>query len=336
MAGDAMFTKDFVCLAMGYQALGDAAKAKEMLGQGADFAMEAARKGCRRHGPVAGAGDAAAATKALTGALEGSLHHRRTLRSLAVVAELNDATLFGQIFDKIKTKAAAPPTSRAWPRMPPIWAVTRPPRPSKSSTKAPAKYGSPADLIALSGAMGEIDPAAAGALYDKALDSAKDFTALMQVLAAAAGNAEFTKAVLAKAGATGQRFDRRTDQLADAYADLGDSHRRDRHADQGRRRRRQPGRDAQGGRGRGDKHRRRYRPRRAGQDKLVKREANQAKYIEIAERRRQVHHRQAVHRPGRPHHGRGGRRRLRRQGARPGRRPHARRRRLSTSPASSP
>ena len=54
-------------------------------------------------------------------------------------------------------------------------------------------------MITLSGAMGEIDPSAAGALYDKALDSAKDFNALMQVLAAAEGNPEFAKAVLTKA-----------------------------------------------------------------------------------------------------------------------------------------
>jgi hypothetical protein len=44
VAGDAMFTKDFVTLAIGYQALGDAAKAKEMLGQGADFAMDGSEK----------------------------------------------------------------------------------------------------------------------------------------------------------------------------------------------------------------------------------------------------------------------------------------------------
>lgn len=44
VAGDAMFTKDFVTLAIGYAALGDAGKAKEMLGQGADFAMDGGEK----------------------------------------------------------------------------------------------------------------------------------------------------------------------------------------------------------------------------------------------------------------------------------------------------
>ena len=70
--------------------------------------------------------------------------------------------------------------------------------------------------------MNEIDPAAAGALYDKALESAKDFTALMQVLAAAAGNAEFTRTVLAKAGAVAS-VSGELIQLAGVYADLGDA-----------------------------------------------------------------------------------------------------------------
>ena len=138
----------------------------------------------------------------------------------AVVAELNNAELFGQIADKIKTKAGR---AADFARLAKLLA--------KGGDKAKAveivnegaaKYGSPADLIALSGAMGEIDPAAAGALYDKALDSAKDFTALMQVLAAAAGNEAFTKAVLAKGGAIASASGELI-QLADACASLNDA-----------------------------------------------------------------------------------------------------------------
>lgn len=220
VAGDAMFTKDFVALAIGYKALGDEAKAKEMLGQGADFAMEGSEKVAVGMGQWLALGDGDAAGKALAGALK-EVSATEELYGLAVVvAELNNADLFAQISDKIKAKAGR---AADFARLAKLLA--------SGGDKAKAvevinegagKYGSPADLIVLSGAMGEIDPAAAGALYDKALESAKDFTALMQVLDAAAGNAEFTKAVLAKAGdtatATGELL-----QLADAYAGISDA-----------------------------------------------------------------------------------------------------------------
>lgn len=220
VAGDAMFTKDFVTLAIGYAALGDAGKAKDMLGQGADFAMDGGEKVSVGMGQWLALADAAAAGKALAGALK-EVSATEELYGLAgVVSELNNAELFGQITDKIKTKAGR---AADFARLAKLLA--------KGSDKAKAidtinegaaKYGSPADLIALSGAMNEIDPAAAGALYDKALESAKDFTALMQVLASAAGNAEFTKTVLAKAGAVAS-VSGELIQLAGVYADLGDA-----------------------------------------------------------------------------------------------------------------
>lgn len=220
VAGDAMFTKDFVTLAIGYQALGDAGKAGEMLSQGADFAMDGSEKVSVGMGHWLALGDAAAAGKALAGALKEVSATEELYGLAAVVAELNNAELFGQIADKIKAKAGR---AADFARLAKLLAS----RGDKAKAtelihEGAAKYGSPADLIVLSGAMGEIDPAAAGALYDKALESAKDFTALTQVLAAAAGNAEFTKAVLAKAGAvatvSGELI-----QLADAYAGIGDA-----------------------------------------------------------------------------------------------------------------
>jgi len=220
VAGDAMFTKDFVTLAIGYKALGDAGKAEEMLGQGADFAMDGSEKVSVGMGQWLALGDAAAAGKALAGALK-EVSATEELYGLAgVVAELNNAELFGQIMDKIKTKAGRAGDFARLAKM--LASGGDKAKAVEIINEGAGKYSSPADLIVLSGAMGEIDPAAAGALYDKALDSAKDFTALMQVLAAAAGNAEFTKAVLSKAGAvatvSGELI-----QLADAYAGIGDS-----------------------------------------------------------------------------------------------------------------
>ncbi len=219
VAGDAMFTKDFVTLAVGYAARGDAAKAKEMLGQGGDFAMDGSEKVAVGMGQWLALADAAAAGKALAGALK-EVSATEELYGLAdVVANLNDAALFGQIADKIKTKAGR---AADFARLGKLIGKSDVAKGVEIINEGAAKYGSAADLITLSGAMGEIDAAAAGALYAKALDSATNFTALMQVLAAAAGNAEFTKAVLAKAGAvatvTGELL-----QLADAYAGIGDA-----------------------------------------------------------------------------------------------------------------
>ncbi|HNQ05000.1 MAG TPA: hypothetical protein PKH69_10350 [Thiobacillaceae bacterium] len=219
VAGDAMFTKDFVALAIGYKALGDEGKAKEMLGQGADFAMDGGEKIAVGMGQWLALGDAAAAGKALSGALK-EVSATEELYGLAnVVAELRNTELFGQITDKIKAKAGR---AADFARLARLMANGGDPgRAVELINEGADKYGSPADLIVLSGAMGEIDAAAAGALYDKALASAKDFTALMQVLDAAAGNAEFTKAVLAKAGATATAAGDLL-RLADACADIGD------------------------------------------------------------------------------------------------------------------
>jgi hypothetical protein len=220
VAGDAMFTKDFVTLAIGYKALGDAGKAEEMLGQGADFAMDGSEKVSVGMGQWLALGDAAAAGKALAGALKEVSATEELYGLAAVVAELNNAELFGQITDKIKTKAGRAGDFARLARL--LAAGGDKAKAVETINEGAGKYGSPADLITLSGAMGEIDPAAAGALYDKALDSAKDFTTLMQVLAAAAGNEAFTKAVLAKAGATATATGELL-QLADACAGVGDT-----------------------------------------------------------------------------------------------------------------
>jgi hypothetical protein len=219
VAGDAMFTKDFVALAIGYQALGDAGKAKDMLGQGADFAMDGGEKVAVGMGQWLALNDAAAAAKALAGALK-EVSVTEELYGLAdVVANLNDAALFGQIIDKIKAKAGR---AGDFARLAKMLAAGDKARAVEIINEGAAKYSNPADLIVLSGAMGEIDPAAAGALYDKALDSAKDFTALMQVLTAATGNAAFTQAVLAKGGDIAQSTTEFL-QLAEANASLGNA-----------------------------------------------------------------------------------------------------------------
>lgn len=219
VAGDAMFTKDFVALAIGYQALGDAAKAKEMLGQGADFAMDGSEKVAVGMGQWLAVNDAAAAAKALAGALKEVSATEELYGLAAVVAELNDAALHGQVIDKIKTKCGR---AGDFARLAKLVAAGDKAKGVEIINEGAAKYGSPADLIALSGAMNDIDPAAAAGLYAKALDSAKDFTALMQVLAAAAGNPDFAKAVLAKGGALATSSDELI-QLADACAAAGDA-----------------------------------------------------------------------------------------------------------------
>jgi hypothetical protein len=221
-SGSAMFTSDFICCAFGYKALGDAGKAGDMLGQGADFAMSGEEKVAVGVGQMLVSGDAAAAAKTLAGALK-EISTTEDLYGLAkvVTGEIKDAALAGQIFDKIKGKAGR---AADFTRLAKTIAADLGDKAQAAAiiNEGAAKYSSAGDMITLSGAMGEIDPAAAGALYDKALDSAKDFTALMQVLDAAKGNAEFTRAVLAKAGDTASASADLI-KLADVYAELGDT-----------------------------------------------------------------------------------------------------------------
>lgn len=222
-AGSAMFTNDFVALAVAYKhGLKDDARAEEMLSQGQDFAMSGEEKVAVGFGQMLVSGDAAAAAKTLGGALK-EISTTEELYGLAklVACDIKDAALAGQIYDKIKGKAGR---AGDFARLAKTIATDLGDKAQAAAmiNEGAAKYGSPADLIALSGAMGEIDPAAAGGLYAKALESAKDFTALMQVLAAAEGNAEFTRAVLAKggdlAGTTGEFL-----QLVEANAAIGNA-----------------------------------------------------------------------------------------------------------------
>lgn len=220
--GGAMFTNDFICCALGYKALGQDADAENALGQGADFAMSGEEKVAVGFGQMLVSGDAAAAAKTLAGALK-EISTTEELYGLAkvVACDIKDAALAGQIYDKIKTKCgraadfgrlAKTISSDLGDKAQAVAVIN----------EGAAKYSSAGDMITLSGAMAEVDPAAAGALYDKALESAKDFNALMQVLAAAQGNPEFAKTVLTKAGAVASAAGDLI-QLADVYAGLGDS-----------------------------------------------------------------------------------------------------------------
>lgn len=221
VAGGAMFTGDFVACAIGYKALGEDAKAADALQQGADFAMNADEKVAVGLGTLIVTGDVVQSGKLLAGALK-EISTTEPLYALfgVVATQVKDIALASQIVDKIKTKCgraadfARLARSVASDLMDKVQGAA-------IINEGAAKYGSPADLITLSGVMGEIDPAAAGGLYAQALDSAKDFTGLMQVLKSAEGNAEFTRAVLAKGGslatATGEFL-----QLADACVASGD------------------------------------------------------------------------------------------------------------------
>ncbi|TCJ16593.1 hypothetical protein EZJ19_04705 [Parasulfuritortus cantonensis] len=222
VVGGAMFTSDFVCCALGYKALGLGGDAENALGQGADFAMSGEEKVAVGFGQVLVSGDAAAAAKTLSGALK-EISTTEELYGLAkvVACDIKDAALAGQIYEKIKGKCGR---AADFARLAKTIAADLGDKAQATAivNEGAAKYSSAGDMITLSGAMAEIDPAAAGALYDKALESAKDFNALMQVLAAAEGNATFATAVLTKAGETASSAADLI-KLADVYAGLGDS-----------------------------------------------------------------------------------------------------------------
>lgn len=199
-AGSAMFTKDFVALAIGFKALGDAGQADAMLSQGQDFAMAGDEKMAVGMGLLLVSGDAPAAVKALSGALK-EISSTDELYGLAevVAGEIKEAAsgLLHEVYDKIKAKAGR---AGDFVRLAKSLAEDLGDKVKAAAVvqEGAAKYSSPADLISLSGILAEIDASAAGALYDKALESAKDFVAVKQVLDAAKDNAAFTKAVLAK------------------------------------------------------------------------------------------------------------------------------------------
>ncbi|NTV94629.1 MAG: hypothetical protein HGA75_04345 [Thiobacillus sp.] len=222
VAGGAMFTNDFICCAFGYKALGLDGDAENALGQGADFAMSGEEKVAVGFAQMLVSGDAAAAAKTLSGALK-EISTTEELYGLAkvVACDIKDAALAGQIYDKIKTKCGR---AADFGRLAKTIASDLGDKAQATAiiNEGAAKYASAGDMITLSGAMAEIDPAAAGALYDKALASAKDFNALMQVLAAAEGNPTFAKAVLTKAGETASAAADLI-KLADVYAGLGDA-----------------------------------------------------------------------------------------------------------------
>lgn len=222
IAGNAMFTSDFICAAFGYKALGFGGEADDAMGQGADFAMSGEEKVAVGFGQMLVSGDAAAASKTLAGALK-EISTTEELYGLAkvVACDIKDVALAGQIYDKIKGKCGR---AADFGRLAKTIAADLGDKAQAAAiiNEGAAKFSAPADLIALSGAMGEIDPSATGALYEKALASAKDFTALMQVLAAAKDNPEFAKTVLTKAGAVASASSDLI-QLADVYAELGDT-----------------------------------------------------------------------------------------------------------------
>ncbi|MEW5893200.1 MAG: hypothetical protein AB1697_08695 [Pseudomonadota bacterium] len=199
-AGNAMFTKDFVALAMGYQALGDAGQAQAMLQQAQDFAMSGDEKVAVGVGLLLVTGDAAGAVKALTGALK-EISSTEELYGLAklVGGEIKEAAsgLLSEVYEKIKAKAGR---AADFARLARSIAQDLGDKVKAAAViqEGAAKYSGASDLISLSGVLSEIDTSAAAALYDKALESAKDFIALKQVLAAAKDNPAFTKAVLAK------------------------------------------------------------------------------------------------------------------------------------------
>lgn len=222
IAGGAMFTGDFVTCAIAYTALGAADKAGDALQQGAEYAMNAEEKVVVGMGTLIVSGDVAAAGKILAGALK-EISTTDALYGLfgVVATQVKDIALASQVVEKIKTKCGR---AMDFARLAKTVAMDLADKVQGVAivNEGAAKYGSPSDLIVLSGAMSEIDPAAAGAMYTQALDSAKDFTAWLQVLKSAEGNAEFTRAVLAKGGdvatTTGEFL-----QVADACAVAGEA-----------------------------------------------------------------------------------------------------------------
>jgi hypothetical protein len=201
VADDCQFTKDLAAVAIVYKALGEQDRAEELLQTAEDYCMSGEEQVYLAEGKMKVLGDAAAAGAAMDKALKetGNLDPLIELAKKAK-AIIGDNAVVRKVLDKAMGKAsrAAEFTKLA------AGAAEAGDKDYASSVfeKAAEKLSSVPDLLALAGEMTKTlgDPARAKALYQRALDSAADVPAVVKLIDAAkqAGDSAFMQAVLKK------------------------------------------------------------------------------------------------------------------------------------------
>ena len=225
VADDCQFTKDLAACAIVYKALGEQARAEELLQTAEDYCMSGEEQVALAEAKFKVLGDKAAAV----GAYEKALKETGNLDPLIDLAKNVMSVIADSAFAKKVLEKAEAKISRAveYSKLAAASAEHLLDKDYAAAifNKAAEKLSSVPDLLSLAGEVSRTlgDPQKAKALYERALAGATDFTAAKTLIESArqAGDTAFMQAALKKAGdlatATGEYI-----ELAEGLAGVGD------------------------------------------------------------------------------------------------------------------
>ncbi|MDZ7595512.1 MAG: hypothetical protein U0932_12760, partial [Thiobacillus sp.] len=225
VADDCQFTKDLAACAIAYQALGEQARAEELLQTAEDYCMSGEEQVVLAEAKFKVLGDKAAAV----GAYEKALKETNNLDPLIDLAKdvmrvIADSAFAKKVLEKAEAKIAR---AVEYSKLAAASAEHLLDKEYAEAifNKAAEKLSSVPDLLALAGEVTRTlgDPQKAKALYQRALEGATDFAAAKTLIESAkqTGDAAFMQTALKKAGdlatATGEYI-----ELAEGLAGVGD------------------------------------------------------------------------------------------------------------------
>lgn len=205
IAGDCQFTKDLVAVAMVYKALGDDAQAAELMQQAEDYCMSGEEQIALAEGKFRVLGDKAGAIAAYEQALKETANVAPLLElAKTMLKVIGDKDFAKKIYAKAEAKAeTAAARAAEYIKLAQAAAAELgdPAFVAELYERAAAKLSAPADLLLLANSMN--DPARAKPLYTKVLEGSNDVQSLAKLLEAAqaANDADFVKLILQKMAA---------------------------------------------------------------------------------------------------------------------------------------
>lgn len=202
IAGDCQFTKDLVAVATVYKALGDDAQAAELMQQAEDYCMSGEEQIALAEGKFTVLGDKAGAIAAYEQALKETANVAPLLElAKTVLKVIGDKGFAKKIYAKAEAKAeTAAACAAEYIKLAQAAAAELgdPAFVAELYERAAAKLSAPADLLLLANSMN--DPVRAKPLYTKVLEGSGDVQSLAKLLEAAqaANDADFVKLILQK------------------------------------------------------------------------------------------------------------------------------------------
>lgn len=202
IAGDCQFTKDLVAVARVYKALGDDAQAAALMQQAEDYCMSGEEQIALAEGKFSVLNDKAGAVAAYEQALKETANVAPLLAlAKTVLNVIGDKDFAKKIYAKAEAKAETVAARAAeYVKIGQAAAADLgdPAYVAELYARAAAKLTAPADLLLLANSMN--DPARARPLYTKVLEGSSDVQSLARLLEAAqaANDAGFVKLILEK------------------------------------------------------------------------------------------------------------------------------------------